>query len=113
MDYAYPAFWRFAADLIRPSKGKECAMPKGKLVILGVYLDNRIKEATDVQNLLTQYGCNIKTRIGLHEVAGDFCAGYGIILLEMVGEQKIVDELSAKLDAIKGVEVKQMTFSHA
>ncbi len=88
-------------------------MPKGKHFILGVHLDNRIKEATDVQNLLTQYGCNIKTRIGLHEVAGDFCAGYGLILLEMVGDQKIVDELSAKLDAIKGVEVKQMTFAHA
>jgi hypothetical protein len=86
-------------------------MPKGKHVILGIHLDNRIKEAMDVQNLLTQYGCNIKTRIGLHEVAGDYCAGYGLILLEMIGEPKTIDELSAKLGAIKGVEVKQMAFS--
>jgi hypothetical protein len=88
-------------------------MPKGKHVILGVHLDNRIKEATEVQNLLTQYGCNIKTRVGLHEVAGEFCAGYGLILLEVIGEPKIIDELVAKLDAIKGVEVKQMSFAHA
>lgn len=88
-------------------------MPKGKHVILGVHLDNRIKEATEVQNLLTQYGCNIKTRVGLHEVAGEFCAGYGLILLEVIGEPKTIDELSAKLDAIKGVEVKHMTFAHA
>jgi metal-responsive CopG/Arc/MetJ family transcriptional regulator len=88
-------------------------MPKGKHIILGVHLDDRIREAAEVQNLLTQYGCNIKSRIGLHEVASNFCAGYGMILLEMIGEQKAIQELSDKLDAIEGVEVKQMTFAHA
>jgi hypothetical protein len=45
--------------------------------ILGIHVDDRIKRASDVQQLLTDYGCNIKTRIGLHEVTGKFCAGLG------------------------------------
>jgi hypothetical protein len=88
-------------------------MAKDRHIIMGIHVDDRIKKATDVQGQLTAYGCNIKTRIGLHEVTGSFCAGYGLILLELVGGQKEADELAAKLNALEGVEVKLMTFDHA
>lgn len=80
--------------------------------ILGIHVDDRIKRASDVQQLLTDYGCNIKTRIGLHEVTGNFCAGFGLILLEMIGDADKVGELAKKLDAIEGVSVQQMVFEH-
>ncbi|MEZ4483147.1 MAG: hypothetical protein R2864_00665 [Syntrophotaleaceae bacterium] len=88
-------------------------MAKDQHIIMGIHIDDRIKNATDVQELLTQYGCHIKTRVGLHEVSGDFCAGYGLILLELVGGQAKADELAGKLNALQGVEVKLMTFRHA
>jgi metal-responsive CopG/Arc/MetJ family transcriptional regulator len=80
--------------------------------ILGVHVDNRIKRASDVQQLLTDYGCNIKTRIGLHEVTGNFCAGFGLILLEMIGETVRIEELCEKLKKIEGVSVQRMVFEH-
>lgn len=80
--------------------------------ILGIHVDDRIKRASDVQQLLTDYGCNIKTRIGLHEVTGNFCAGFGLILLEMIGGADKIGELAKKLDAIEGVSIQQMVFEH-
>lgn len=87
-------------------------MAQDKHYIVGIHIDDRIKRATDVQQLLTDYGCSIKTRIGLHEVTGQFCAGFGLILLEMIGEPAKVKELVQKLDAIDGVSVQQMVFDH-
>ena len=84
-------------------------------VILGVHLTDRLTEAGAVQQLLTQYGGCIKTRLGLHAV--DPCCGEagspnGLVLLEFVGGQTKADELTAKLSAIAGVDVKSMVFSH-
>lgn len=87
-------------------------MAQDKHYIVGIHVDDRIKRASDVQQLLTDYGCNIKTRIGLHEVTGQFCAGFGLILLEMIGDPEKVRELVQKLDAIDGVSVQQMVFDH-
>lgn len=87
-------------------------MALDKHYIVGIHVDDRIKRASDVQQLLTDYGCNIKTRIGLHEVTGQFCAGFGLILLEMIGDPGKVKELVQKLDAIDGVSVQQMIFDH-
>lgn len=88
-------------------------MAKEQHIIMGIHIDDRIKKATEVQELLTEYGCNIKTRIGLHEVTGSFCAGYGLLLLELVGEEATANEMAGKLNALQGVEVKMMTFAHA
>ena len=51
-------------------------------LILGVHVTNRATQVPSVQNLLTEYGCNIKTRIGLHHVDDQVCSPRGLILLE-------------------------------
>lgn len=56
-----------------------------KLTILGIKIEDRMKEAGEVQKLLSRYGCSIKTRLGLHEVAGDYCSTSGLIILELAG----------------------------
>ena len=43
---------------------------------------------------------------------GNYCAGGGIVLLEMVGEMKDVDAMLRKLKKIEGLEAKKMTFTH-
>ena len=38
-----------------------------KHLILGVHITNRVKHVPEVQKVLTEFGCSIKTRLGLHE----------------------------------------------
>ena len=83
-----------------------------KHVILGVHVTDRMTEAGAVQGVLTQYGCNIKTRLGLHHVDTRVCSPRGLILLEMFGDEAKCQELAKKLSAIDGVEVQQMVFDH-
>ncbi|UFS70337.1 hypothetical protein LPW11_21005 [Geomonas sp. RF6] len=87
-------------------------MEKDNHVVLGIHLQNRVKDAPEVQKVLTAYGCNIKTRIGLHEVSDNYCAGSGLILLEMVGDATKYKELAGTLNRFDGVEVQKMVFGH-
>jgi hypothetical protein len=79
-------------------------------ILLGVHLTDRMTEAGDVQKLLSQYGCSIKTRIGLHDVSPDYCSPSGLMVLEMFGDEGPIDELAEQLAAVEGVEVKRMAF---
>jgi hypothetical protein len=81
-------------------------------IIMGVHVTERMKNAVDVQRLFTEYGCNIKTRLGLHEVNGTTCAQGGIVLLELVGDEKDCLALGDKLAEIPGIEVQKMVFGH-
>lgn len=63
--------------------------------IIGVKIENRAKEALKFQNILTSYGCEIRTRVGLHPIGEYNCINYGIILIEVVSKiNEIYDELS-------------------
>ncbi|MEN6459023.1 MAG: hypothetical protein ABFC63_08840 [Thermoguttaceae bacterium] len=81
-------------------------------LVLGVHVTNRADQAPTVQKLLTEYGCNIKTRIGLHHVDADVCSSRGLILLEMFGDLATCRELGEKLSALQGVDVQEMLFEH-
>lgn len=83
-------------------------MKKTKRTILGVHVSQRTKHTAKVQKILTDHGCSIRTRLGLHEACDGVCSASGLILLEVVGAAA---ELSAALAAVPGVEVKKMTFS--
>lgn len=81
-----------------------------KHMIFGVHVSNRVKKATDVQAIFTQYGCNIRTRLGLHDASNNVCAPNGVIILEMVGDEKLCNEMADKLSSIDGVQVQKMVF---
>ena len=85
---------------------------KADHVILGIHVTDRLRHAGEVQKVFTEYGCNIKTRLGLHEVAEDYCAGEGVVLLELVGGPEVRRDMAAKLGAIEGIEVQEMVFNH-
>jgi len=88
-------------------------MCKENHVILGIHINDRVHHVKGVQALLTEYGCNIKTRLGLHDVDGNYCSPNGLLVLELVGDQGKCHELADKLGALEGVEVKQMVFVHS
>jgi len=81
-------------------------------LIYGVHITNRMTKAGAVQGVLTEYGCYIKTRLGLHHVDDQFCSSRGLILLEMHGERAKCEEMANRLAAIEGVEVQRMLFDH-
>ncbi len=81
-------------------------------VILGVHVTNRVEHTPTVQNVLTEFGCNIKTRVGLHDVNDSYCSPNGLLLIEFVGSEEEREQIIEKLAAIKGIEVKSMVFDH-
>ncbi len=87
-------------------------MPLKKHILFGVHITDRLKHVDAVQHLLSEYGCHIKTRLGLHEVSDKFCSPNGLLILEMVGDETKCLELADKLGAIEGIEVQKMIFDH-
>lgn len=81
-------------------------------IILGVHITDRLTEAAAVQKVFTEFGCNIKTRIGLHDVDEKVCSPSGVVLLEFFGSDEEAAAMSAKLSAIAGVHVQTMVFRH-
>lgn len=84
----------------------------GNHIVLGVHITGRAQHAPRVQDLFTEYGCCIKTRLGLHDVSEDFCSPNGLILLEMAGPEGPIFALMEKLQALEGVDVQKMVFPH-
>ena len=87
-------------------------MKKHNHVIVGVHVTDRFTHAGAVQRVLTEYGRHIKTRLGLHDVAGQASSPNGIILLEMVGDEAKCSAILKDLNKIKGIEAKKMVFAH-
>ncbi len=82
-----------------------------RIIILGVRITDRVKDAVVIQDLLTKYGCSIRTRLGLHEVVEEHCSTNGLIILELTGAPDEAAKLETSLLAIEGVEVQKMIFS--
>ncbi|MCF7957981.1 MAG: hypothetical protein K9M57_05975 [Phycisphaerae bacterium] len=87
-------------------------MQKENHIIYGVHITDRLEKISRVQSLLTEYGCNIKTRLGLHEVSTKACSANGLLILEMFGDTAQCEQLRDKLTSLEGVEVQQMIFDH-
>lgn len=69
-------------------------------------LDQRHETAIEVQNLLTQYGCFIGTRVGLHQTSTDFCSEQGLIILEFINDaEKEAQELEKALSTVNNVKL--------
>lgn len=83
-------------------------MEKRLLIIL---MKKRTASAIEVQKYLTNYGCMIKTRLGIHDGVLDQCSDGGLIILELVGESKKCHELSNSLAVLEGVSTQLVELS--
>ena len=79
--------------------------------IVGVHITDRFVNASLVQQALTEHGCNIKTRLGLHEVSEDLCSRGGILILELFGSEGECAALVNRLREIDGIELQEMIFA--
>lgn len=79
-----------------------------KTIIMAISVGNRIEAASEVQELLTKYGCIIKIRLGLHNT-GDDCSRRGLIILELSADKiKEIEELEECLKLIETVSSNKM-----
>jgi hypothetical protein len=77
-----------------------------KLIL--IKLEKRDPEAVDVQNILTEFGCCIKTRLGLHEAGDDKCASSGLIILQLSANPCNSEDFIKKLNDLPHVTAKLM-----
>jgi len=82
-----------------------------ELRVLGVYVSDRVQDATQIQPVLTKYGCSIRTRLGLHNLEDLYAGDVALILLELTGDMEECLRLENELLAIDGVEVQKMSFT--
>ncbi len=76
--------------------------------IMVIKIDQRSKFAIEAQKILTEYGCHIQVRLGLHEATAEICSTDGLIILEVRGEKDILNEMMGKLNALENVTAKMM-----
>ncbi len=78
--------------------------------VLGVMINDPSKGADRIQNILTKYGCIIRTRLGIHDIDKDYASDTGLMLLELVGDMQECLRLENELLALEGVDVQKMVF---
>lgn len=76
--------------------------------ILGILVERDHDTIVSVQKLLTSYGCNIRTRLGVNEIF--FGEPAGLIILELKGDVKQRLLLEKDLKELKKVHVRTMVF---
>lgn len=78
--------------------------------IIGIHVSNRVKKVSRVQEILTSYGCSIRTRLGLPDTENPTGEESGLILLEMTGDPQEFLRMENALLEIENLEVKKMVF---
>jgi hypothetical protein len=80
--------------------------------ILGILIQDRIKEAGRTQQVLSRHHQIIRSRLGFHELDDATCSRAGIITLVL---HDVPDEwraLEEELKAIGGIEIQEMLFQY-
>jgi len=79
--------------------------------ILLVLVGKRQETAVKVQQVLTAWGCIIKTRLGIHDGIMDKCSDEGLLILELYGTDEQKEELARKIAVLPGVSSKLVNLS--
>ena len=83
-------------------------MSKTLLLIL---VGKRKETAVKVQQVLTAWGCIIKTRLGIHDGVMDNCSDEGLLILELYGTDEQKKELARKVEVLTGVSSQLVNLS--
>lgn len=81
------------------------------LQIMAVRVAQREATAVAVQKILTDFGCSIRTRLGLHDQADNVCSPHGLVILQLCSDKATSAELEKQLNAISGVKAQLVDLS--
>jgi ribose 5-phosphate isomerase len=79
--------------------------------VLIVLIGNRKEAAVTIQKILTDWGCTIKTRLGIHDGVLDNCTNSGLLILDIVGQKEKNEEMTRKINLIHGVKAQLVALS--
>jgi hypothetical protein len=82
----------------------------GEIRILGIRVNDRIKEADRTQHLISKYASLVNVRLGFHELNTDVCSRTGFIILQLKGSPEGWKIFQDELNEIGGIEVQNMNF---
>jgi hypothetical protein len=77
--------------------------------IIIISVQHRKNVSSSVQDVLSEYGCLIKTRLGITDSTSKKCSQTGLIILEFLGNKREINLMSKKLSKIDGVTVKSVS----
>lgn len=83
-----------------------------KHIILGIHLTNRMTKAGELQKVFSEFGCHIKTRLGLHQTDHNACSPNGVVIIEYFGDDATLANMEAAIRSIDGLELQKMVFTH-
>lgn len=87
---------------------KEKAGTEGIIEMLCLLVEKKKDVVSSVQKILTSYGCNIRTRLGVNETF--YGESAGLIILELTGDNEQRSLMEKDLKALNGVYVRSMIF---
>lgn len=76
--------------------------------IMIVKIGERRKKSPEVQEVLSKFGCSIKTRLGLHEANDTVCSEEGVLVLQLTGERGEMKKLEAALNKLESVKAQMV-----
>ncbi|MHB1314352.1 MAG: hypothetical protein ACYCX2_02565 [Christensenellales bacterium] len=75
--------------------------------IMIVKIGKRREKSPKVQEVLAQFGCSIKTRLGLHET-DNACSDEGVLILQLTGEEDEMYKLEEALNELSDVKAQMV-----
>lgn len=85
-------------------------MKASAIRIFGILIRDKEKEDGCVQNILSKYANCIKTRLGVYDVEHRSSHPHGLILIQVVGSDKEMEQFEKEIYMIEGVEIQHMIF---
>jgi len=76
--------------------------------ILLILVGKRKDSAVKVQQILTAWGCNIKTRLGIHDGVLENCSDTGLLILELVGKARATHQIPSSSKSSSLLSVRTM-----
>lgn len=77
--------------------------------LVAVKVGHREDSATKVQAILTSFGCNIKVRLGLHDLPEGTCSPFGLIILQVTAQKEELKKFLDDLNQLDDVVAKSLT----
>ena len=77
--------------------------------IIGILIEDKRGNVGKVQEILSEFCCDIRTRLGINDYDEKTCASRGIILID-VPRGENADKIKTKLNSIQNVTIKEMDF---
>ncbi len=77
--------------------------------IVAIKVGHREDTATQVQEKLTAFGCNIKVRLGLHDLPEGACSPIGLILLQVTADEAELKGFLDDLNSLEDVTARSLT----